>query len=154
MTGVVIAGFGSDDYFPGYIHAACYGFLGDKLIVTDMKEEVIDGDNISKIEAFAQIEMAETFMTGVSPEVISIINQATTDCIQTVVTELQASGATLPTDWDKRSAQISREHWQQWMKKAIDLHWHPLSRVVGALPIEDMAVLAETLVSLASLKER
>ncbi len=154
MTGVVVAGYGSDDFFPGYVHYGCYGFLNHRLAVVKLGASNISGDNTSQIQAFAQAEMSETFMVGVSPEVLGFVSEATDSCLSKVTNELQQAGATLPPDWQKRLETLQQEHRDLWMKKAIDRHWRPLSRVVGSLPIEDMATLAETLVALTSLKER
>lgn len=154
MTGVVVAGFGADDFFPGYVHYGCYGFLNDRLAVVRIEASVVDGNNGSKIEAFAQRDMSETFMVGVSPEVLGFVTEATNASLATVSEELEKAGATLPPDWQQRMKSIQKDHRDLWMKKAIDRHWRPLSRVVGSLPIEDMATLAETLVALTSLKER
>jgi len=155
MTGVVMAGFGEDEYFPSYVHYGCYGFLNDRLVVRKITADVkIDGDNTSKVEAFAQTEMAETFMVGMSPEMLNFVTEATNDCLATATNELVSAGATLPPGWTDRLAELQAEHRKKWVQKAIERHWHPLSRVVGSLPLEDMATLAETMVALTSLKER
>jgi hypothetical protein len=155
MTGVVVAGFGADEYFPSYVHYGCYGFLNDRLVVRKMTADVnIGGADISKIEAFAQTDMAETFMIGMAPEVLSFVSEATNECLATATADLEKVGAVLPADWKNRLAEIEKEHRTKWVQKAMDRHWRPLSEVVGSLPLEDMATLAETLVALTSLKER
>ena len=41
-----------------------------------------------------------------------------------------------------------------WFERARREHAYPLRRVLGALPVEEMVELAETLVNLQSLKEK
>jgi hypothetical protein len=41
-----------------------------------------------------------------------------------------------------------------WFERARQDHAYPLRRVLGDLPVEEMAELAETLVNLQSLKEK
>src|SRR3546814_5646380 len=45
-------------------------------------------------------------------------------------------------------------HEAGWFGSSARTHFWPLSRVVGALPITDMAALAKSLIELESLKER
>ena len=155
MTGVVVAGFGAESYFPGYVHYGCYGFINDHLAVRKITKDVnIGGDEVSRIEAFAQTDMAETFMVGMAPELLGFVTEATNECLAKVTEELEKAGAVLPLDWAAKLADIEKGHRDKWVQKAMDRHWRPLSQVVGSLPLEDMATLAETLVALTSLKER
>jgi hypothetical protein len=47
-----------------------------------------------------------------------------------------------------------KDHTNKWTEDALEQHARPLRRVIGSLPIDEMASLAETLVMLESLKEK
>ena len=108
-TGVVVAGFGSEDYFPGYVHYHCFGFLPYRLALERVRAKTISISATSEIEAFAQTEMAETFMIGMAPEVLGFVAEATDDCLATVTAELTAAGATLPADWTARLEELKKQ---------------------------------------------
>lgn len=153
-TGVVVAGFGKQEFFPRYIHLEYRGFLRDLFCCRTVKDEQLSPDDVSAIIPFAQTAMSETFLFGVSPEVLRFVDEATSTCIDNVANALLGAGGVLPGNWDAQKADLAEKHKEAWAKKAIDAHWSPLSKIVASLPVPDLATLAETLVALTSLKER
>ncbi len=49
---------------------------------------------------------------------------------------------------------VVKQHTDAWISSAITNHALPLKRVIGSLPVDEMAELAETLIMLESLKEK
>lgn len=157
-TGIVIGGYGDADYFPSFDVYDCYGFLLDHLVCTkdDRKCKAIALRSEGVIEAFATTSMIDTFQLGVSQNVYVKIAQATERCLSDFATELRdliAPGAELPDLTETIRAHCSK-HEKAWMDETFDEHYKPLARVVGSLPVPDMAALAKSLVELQSLKER
>jgi hypothetical protein len=155
-TGIVIAGFGKDACFPSYAEVKYFGFIGDALIVEDVKTAVIDHDEIdSVIEAFAQQAMVETFVKGYSPAVWEKVTEASKDMFNKISNDLALSiGGNLPVNWEDTLNTINDEFNKKWSWAVLDAHYLPLRRVIGGLAIEEMTELAETLVMLESLKEK
>jgi hypothetical protein len=54
----------------------------------------------------------------------------------------------------KHSEDSFKAYQEAWTKAVADAHFRPLQEVVASLPVDEMAELAETLVSLQSLKEK
>lgn len=156
-TGVVIAGFGRDDYLPGYCNLRFYGYVGTQVLWTRSDEGVIDYERRpSLIQAFARQAMVETFTQGASPQVWKAVNEAydkwTAEICRSAATE---AGVALAEEHILKAVNDNRANFTEgWTYAVFDEHLKPLWRVVAGLNIEELAELAETLVLLESLKEK
>jgi hypothetical protein len=63
-TGIVVAGYGDDEYFPSYIQFELDGFTPCGLRCSGLERSIISDNNNAQLGAFAQSEMAEVFMEG------------------------------------------------------------------------------------------
>lgn len=155
-TGVVLAGFGKEDFFPAFCEMKFYGFLGNTLVWHEESAQSVSHDSASAIEAFARQSMVETFLTGAAP---SIWGNARTSfktfASQACQDVLSKAGTTLPAPDLAASVEHALNNFSQtWQQNAISTHYAPLRNVVASLTIEELAELAETLVMLESLKEK
>jgi hypothetical protein len=67
-SGLVFAGYGDNDYFPRLHSYRLRGLVLGKLFYTREREIVIDQENQSDFVPFAQSEMIDTFIWGISLE--------------------------------------------------------------------------------------
>lgn len=157
-TGIVIAGYGKEDYFPALEVYDCYGFLGDRLIVKRHEPRVMDANAPAVIQPFATTHMIDTFRMGVAPDVLS----NTWDSTQRALNDLGARvmtecGAQSPLSAERLSEMVNtahKEHTDRWYREIRNQHVFPLSNIIHSLPLPDMAGLAKSLIELESLKER
>src|SRR4029077_17344956 len=70
-TGIVIAGYGTQEYFPGFIEYECHGFLSGRLIWEKKDQRQINVDVVSFVKPFAIRDMVNTFLLGFSSEVMA-----------------------------------------------------------------------------------
>jgi len=154
-SGVVIAGFGDHDYFPGYEEYICYGILMGKILFEKTDSKKVDVENPSSIKAFATTAMVSTFLTGISPDVYVQINLEFRKALKALGDKVkeESGGKDFP-NLDNQIESIAQEHIKKYVNSALDAHAIPLRRVVGSLPVDEMAELAETLIMLQSLKEK
>jgi hypothetical protein len=155
-TGVVIAGFGDDDYFLSYEEYLCRGLIGANVIY-DLKEQYSIGPKSSgHISTFAQSAMVNTFYLGFSPDVFRAVKSETKDRLSGFADAVRnAVGASGPVPGiDALIDQFVSDHTDAWTGEIIERHAQPFRRVIGSLPVDEMASLAETLVMLESLKEK
>jgi hypothetical protein len=154
-TGVVFAGFGDNDYFPGYEEYGCYGLLMGKFLFDKKSSQKIDIDTPSHIKPFATTAMINTFLTGFSPDIFSQVGQQFEAALKSLGDKIRSE---LKVDeipnLDNHIRGVLNEHTDRWVKAAMAAHAWPLRRVVGSLPLDEMAELAETLIMLQSLKEK
>jgi hypothetical protein len=154
-TGVVIAGFADHDYFPCYAEYSCSGILLGKFIWKQGEMRSISRDTPAYINAFAMTDMVDTFQLGVAPDVYRAGYEEWRKSLRALADEIgkQAPAGTIG-DVDAVIAGVLQKHTSQWFSDAWQAHTVPLLRVVGSLPIDEMADLAETLIELQSLKEK
>ena len=154
-TGVVLAGFGDNCYFPSFYEYSCYGVLLGKFLFDEEGSKQITRDNPSVIEPFATTAMVNTFVVGISQDVFNIVQEETRKSVKAFAESVSLDhGIDFGDDLDGSVDGIVSKHTNAWMKTVISKHAWPLRRVIGSLPIDEMAELAETLIMLESLKEK
>lgn len=155
-TGIVFAGFGARSPFPELIHFSDCKFWGLKFTSTAPKALAVTYDTPAVIEGFAQTSMSDTFSLGFSWSMFASIIRRAEDGLNAVASNVLAeTGSTL---LDERKHEIvasaKDEVVSAILSEAREKHGEPLRRVVGVLPVDEMADLAETLINLQSLKEK
>lgn len=159
-TGIVIAGYGKDEYYPSLEVFECYGFLDRKLIFTreDDKCKMMGPGAPAVIEPFATTSTINTFRFGVAPDAFNAIldstERALTDLAKTVLAESSPQTPVSEARISELVAEVADRHTDEWFKSARNHHFTPLSNVIHSLPLPDMAALAKSLIELESLKER
>ena len=154
-TGVVIAGFGDHEYFPSFFEYQCYGILSGKFIFDPGDSSFIDHKTPAQIKAFATTGMVDTFQLGFSPDVFSFVQDGLSVAVSDMFAKIGANYS-LPAipDLSTYIEGAMQSHTGRWTDAAIAAHGFPLRRVIGSLPLDEMAELAETLINLQSLKEK
>jgi hypothetical protein len=163
VSGVVVAGFGEEDYFPSLVSFDMEGVLLNYVKVRESpgRSSTITGDTDSAIMAFAQGEMVNLFMEGVDPGFRDEIHTQLRGLLSSLPDELvRLLGAAdveekrLRTEFAKAAAGLEAE-----FRKALEFysalrHIKPVVDAVANLPKEELAGMAETLVNLTSFKRR
>ncbi len=163
-SGVVIAGFGTKEVFPKISSHVVEGVFSRKVrkLFQGGKSNVQKSDFSTFIVPFAQDEMVWTFLTGVDPDIeqfaekyLSEIFKKYPDCIdqrelgiddaakRKLKTELWQGGAQLFDDFKNALARYQRESNTQ-----------PILDMVGVLPKDELAAMAESLVNLTVFKKK
>jgi hypothetical protein len=163
-SGLVIAGFGDKDYFPGVAAYRCYGLILGKLIVSEEKDktENTSQNNGSGFMSFAQDDMIRAFMFGIGASSLADLQTRITRTIDEFHDALVKDGIALDISGDaakvaaldKIKSTITDGFNQGFINYMVRMHVRPLRNVLGSLPFDELAQLAETLVLLESLKER
>ena len=167
-SGVVVAGFGEDEIFPALVSVETDGSIGSlrfKLDETRIVRRVEDTPNsgsgvdltTAAIIPFAQREMVGMFMDGVDPEFLRWLAS-----IETLLFDFGEEVADATGQLDDRQRKTLKEEAEQratdffnraaqWMKEE---HSDPILGIVEHLPKQELADMAEALVSITSLKRR
>jgi hypothetical protein len=153
-TGIVLAGYGNNDYFPCYREYRCCGVLLGKILSDDIDSKRVDRETPAVIKPFATTAMVNTFMLGFSPDVYDRVWQETMRTLRSFAESLKADTGAELSNLDDRINQFLETHTASWTRAAMENHAWPLQRVIGSLPVDEMAELAETLIMLESLKEK
>ena len=163
-SGIVFAGFGAEDIFPVLssfsIDGKVCNFL--KYKKNEEKSTRINFDNEATLIPFAQGEMINTFMTGVDTAYMFAIGKGLRmifdSCPQLILDSLNIQNK---KEKDKLRSDLKlgfNKVFEEFMNTLSDIqnasYIHPIINVVGMLPKDELAIMAETLVSLTSFKKR
>lgn len=158
-SGMVVAGFGEDEMFPTLVKLTTDGIIGGR--VKYNVEDTIDVDRVGSsayVMAFAQGEMVHQFMEGIDPDFLDYSKSSTQAMLvefgRAIIGALSVSDPKVKEavmDSAEKLAEKYQEEAQEFrLKKLVG----PTMRAVSHLPIEELADMAEALVSLTSLRRR
>lgn len=154
-SGVVIAGYGKMEYFPGVIEYAVSGFVGDEFVIEQKRKTCISNETPSEILPFATTSAVQAFMRGVGLDVyVRVGNAYEKFAVDFARSMLAATSSAEPPNFSQEAEASLAAFMDEWYATVLTSHYHPLKGVIAALPLEEVAHLAETLVTLESLKER
>lgn len=161
-SGVVIAGFGENDYFPCLVDIVVKGVLLDRVLYWTNRQEAIDHETTAYIIPFAQQEMVHTFMEGIDPLLRTMIERTTDSVLRnvakTILEEVKAKDAELGQDLEERVSgtidQMVNGLLDMWNASRNENQSAPIMANVAALPKNDLATMAEALVNLTAFKRR
>lgn len=159
-SGIVFAGFGETELFPTLVEVRIDGVIAN--VVKAKEESKCDIARVglrAAIVPFAQREMVHRFMEGVDPEllryVLEVAENGFADLGQTILTR----GGTEFSEQQREALMgvvnvLTDALREDVGKFCRDRFVDPILKIVTELPKEEMATLAEALVSLTSLKRR
>ena len=155
-TGVIIGGFGKKDYFPSVETYACYGRILGKLVLAreDDNCKVIDQRNTSEVLPFAQSEMIYTFAFGTSIDGLLQLDKDNQRALDNFEDELRAGGHLAIGVSVDSLKQAAHDLFKNEIMDYFRAQNRTMRGVVGMLPVNELAELSETLVSIESLKQR
>ena len=155
-SGVVVAGFGEQEMFPTLVEAKVDGFIAGALRVKFGSYQNIGRDgNSCVVVPFAQRDMMSRFMEGVDPVVLDYLLSLEDLVYNFSRTALNARSKLTHMQEEalKRAVEKDVSEYLKGLRAFLrDEFWGPIVRVVAHLPPEDLATMAESLVSLTSLK--
>jgi hypothetical protein len=156
-TGLVFAGFGDHEIFPALTEFKSCGVVCGKHVTIPASEFAITHDVPARLASFAQTAMSDTFSLGVSEDVylsvMSTLGEHLASFARRMITDSGGNVAAI-ADFDDVVARARREMGDAVLERAQREHALPLRRVLGVLPVDEMAELAETLINLQALKEK
>ena len=163
-SGVVIAGFGTNDVFPVLksflIDGKVCGFM--KYKHHEEKSDEIDFENDASITPFAQDDMVATFMTGVAPiyqlALETNLHELFTSYPEILLDSIDKFSPQEKDEWKLKLQTISdgmfSEFRDQLHELRDELYVDSIMRVVRVLPKDELAEMAESLINLTSFKRR
>jgi len=164
-SGIVIAGFGDEEFCPSLCCHTLDSIIGGRLRVLENREKRSRIGNVgvsASIIPFAQSEMVSLFMNGIDDDYADFVNSFTSQAFATGYPD------TISTALDKY---LSKNDKDIVLQKIRDIgkelssklgsairqyakfaHSDPIVEIVNHLPKEELAAMAEALVNLTSFK--
>lgn len=162
LSGVVIAGFGKNDIFPVLKSFLIEGMANNLLKYREQNHRKITFQSNASIIPFAQSEMVATFMEGIDPDFKSAIEKDLLGIFDAypdvLVDSMGKPGDNEKEKLKEKLKNISREVLDEYFARLIKYqrinYVDPVIKVVGMLPKDELAAMAESLVNLTSFKRK
>ena len=162
MSGVVIAGFGEKDIFPSLQSFLIEVIVNNHLKWKKDKYFEITFENDATIVPFAQSEMVATFMEGVEPGYEVAIEEYLSQIFEKYPEDVIDSIEKLDADEKRKlkeklkgaGSELLDRHKEELRNYRRVNYVNPVIHVVSALPKDELAAMAESLVNLTSFKRK
>jgi hypothetical protein len=160
-SGIVIAGFGTDDVFPRLRRFQFQTIAANRLKFAEGPQTEIGHDSRAVISAFAQDREARTFLSGLDPKIHAYLEgwwprrllQTIGEVAEHLELDEAKQGALLEA-MAPRCLEILKEYEEQLGVFQQEENIEPILSIVAMLPKDELAEMAESLVNLASFKRR
>lgn len=160
-SGIVIAGFGREEYFPHLVRQRVYGVVDGSLRIEGREELEIEYENDACIAPFAQREMVDAFIQGLEPGYGFQAERATRKLADELIAMALEAAGSEPEERDELKASLDDGIKERFKSLEAELkrirnerNVLPIIEVVSALPKDELAAMAESLVNLTSFKRR
>lgn len=163
-SGIVIAGFGRDQFFPSLRSFTVDALIAGRLRVGEdqRRADIGNEDSAASVIAFAQSEMVSLFMNGIDDDysiyVRSFVAQSLLSEYPELVLQLlekyvpkedRASALKQLSGIGAKLVSVLSAGLSEYSR---DMHSDPIVEIVAHLPKEELAAMAEALVNLTSFK--
>ncbi|WP_018516428.1 hypothetical protein [Rhizobium leguminosarum] len=160
-TGLVVAGFGEKELLPSLICFEIDGIIGDRLKRVEAGRIDVTRKNTGAIVPFAQTDMVHRFMEGIDPDyavqlqdnIHALLLKNAVDVATAFATDQQQLDAMLPALETATDAAFEA-FWDADIMTRKERFAQPIIDMAMSLPKDELANLAESLVSLTSLQRR
>lgn len=155
-VGMAFAGFGNGDIFPKVYHIHLSGIISENIRYVLLEEQSITEDNPAAISPFAQTDVMQTFLFGINDGFITALGDEIPNQIQNIfqgiADEYFAEGK--KQEVLGRLASATPNIINQIILKAREQYLWPITQSVATLPIEELAMLAESMINITSLRRK
>ncbi len=164
-SGVVIAGFGDKELFPGVIELSVRGSAANTLLF-ERRSRADIGDASGQSEAlivpFAQTDMVHAFMEGIDPNLRAAMDRDTAALFRRFASALLERvrmqdvglGDRLEVELTPAISKLLDDVVEEWGARRQRDYVSPVMDMVRALPKDELALMAESLVNLDKFKRR
>lgn len=160
-TGLVFVGYGETEVFPSLIPLYLSGILDSRLRYSYSDEEtaVIANNNVAAIQPFAQTDVMQTMMKGIAPDLYELAldsHTASVDSVKQKMIEVAMNnGASEDLLAKMRETDVdeTKEHFDETLAEFVQREYvEGIVDAVDSFGIEDMANMAESLISITNLQ--
>lgn len=165
-SGIVIAGFGDKELFPQLTTYRVQGFFENT--GKYFRDEGLSADEgdikfQDRVVPFAMDDMIHTFMSGIDPVVNRFLRAHGAQAFPAVIEESwacleKALGPNIPEDVKTEMLLVADRHYNQMFEELTaftrENQIQPVTQMLRSLPKDELAEMAETLVSLIAFRKK
>ena len=155
-VGMAFAGYGTGEIYPTMVHVHIAGVLEDSVKFKVMEKASINENNRQSITPLAQVDVMETFLFGMNNALLNyiadVIPVTLGNDIDNLREELFAEGK---KEEVKKDLEVCTAHIvNKIINKAQNDFFQPIRNAIGGLPLDELGMLAESMVNLTSLRRK
>lgn len=162
FSGVVVAGFGRDDLFPCLCSYQLDCVFANRLKYFKNKSFSVQRDVSASIIPFAQDDMVFRFMQGIDANLLKYMrgymHGHVMENILNVVKDINSISDESKEELNERLRDYGKDALQRFLENTEHLmnerFIQPVVQSVAMLPLDELAVMAETFVNLTSFKRK
>jgi len=162
LSGLVIAGYGSEEYFPVMKAFELGAVFRGKLKYKVTAKDAIDSKNSAVIKPFAESDMVLTFLNGVSPafevKLIEEISRLVVGLPDLVIDQIAGVGRArkqvLKEQFRGVAPALVEDLTDKLEKHRLQKHLESIRQAIAFLPKNELAQVAATLVNLNTFQKR
>lgn len=155
-VGIAFAGYGKKEIYPTMIHINVSGLLDDKVKYKVVENANIDEKNRQSITPLAQVDVMETFLFGLNNALLNYIANMIPDTLGDDIENLNESYfVDGKKDKVKQELEVCTAHIvNRIIDKAQKDFFQPIRSAIGGLPMDELGMLAESMVNLTSIRRK
>lgn len=160
-TGLVIAGFGSDELLPSLEALHIDGIIAGRLKYIESHNYDMTRWKSAVVIPFAQTDMVDRFMQGIDPQHANLLHTSVAQLVyesslQAVrhFCNISADDEGVQESLQAAAGDAAQKFWDAHERQRRIMFADPIIDMVGSLPKDELANVAESLVSLTSLQRR
>jgi hypothetical protein len=157
-TGLIFTGYGKQELFPRLLSVEVSFVIHNQLRYRydTTNDAVVSNNDHAFIKPFAQTDVINTILQGISPQLQQVTSNVFKDFIQSFINQL---GSVMPEGFSEQLNQFDvNKYVNEYQSKINDIikkrYVTPLMDAVSQLSKEDLAEMVESLVYLTYLKKR
>lgn len=155
-VGIAIAGYGEKDVFPELHHIHVTGWINGNLRRYTKEKTEIDEDKTASIVPLAQTDVMQTFLFGINDrfldDLAAEIPKEIIDCFQTLDDNCFAPGQKDMVQ--EKLISVTGGIVNHMIETAGKDYMRPIIQSVATLPVEELALLAESMINITSLRRK
>lgn len=154
--GIAIAGYGENEIYPSLIHLHLSGVINERLRYCEKEMVTISEIQSASITPLAQTDVMETFLFGINDgflnDLANEIPMRLDECIGTIDDSAFTDGNKCVVQ-EKLKAVTSKiiDHM---LSIAREKYMFPILGSVSTLPIEELALLSESMINITSIRRK
>ena len=157
-TGLVFAGYGDDDIYPATVSTKVADVFDKKVRFFTEDEKKINENNRGVIMPFAQRDVIDTIITGMSPDMNKTLSRTFNNFLKGyndyLINLIKEKEPKLAKNLETLGTDICKQFVDEIEKVMQVKHIEPTVNTVSILSKEDLAEMAESLIYLTYLKRR
>lgn len=155
FSGIVIAGYGTDEIFPTICDIKIGEILSNKLRFESSDAESISNEHSALVCPFAQRDMVDTFFQGINPQILEELKNMLIEEFEKTISNIHSKYSTISEDKLREHFQaIYSNVFENLNEFSVKTYINPIVNSISYLRKEDLIEFAESLINITSIKRK